>query len=227
MLSKLGNRLFHYRNVLFPIFYLALFIPSKPVFQSNFRAEIIGCIIILGGMLVRSVTIGLVYIVRGGKNRTIYAEDLVTGGIYSLCRNPMYFGNILLLLGFAFFANSILFISVFFPLFILFYLAIIEAEEAFLENKFGETFAEYRKNVNYLLPDLRKTKKAFKGQKFKWKKVIYKEHNGFFIFFSGIFLLMFYKGQINLLPLVFIITGLAFLNGMVKYMKWKHPENET
>ena len=71
------------------------------------------------------------------------------------------------------------------------------------------------------------TKKAFEGQKFKWKKVIYKEHNGFFIFFSGIFLLMFYKGQINLLPLVFIITGLAFLNGMVKYMKWKHPENET
>lgn len=225
MLSKLGNRLFHYRNILFPVFYLALFIPSKPVFQSNFQAEIIGCIIILAGMSVRSVTIGLVYIVRGGKNRTIYAEDLITRGIYSLCRNPMYFGNILLLLGFAFFANSLFFLLVFFPLLILFYLAIIEAEEVFLEKKFGKTFTEYRKNVNYLLPDLRKIGKAFEGQKFKWKKVIYKEHNGFFIFFLGIFLIMFYKGQISLLPLVFIITGLAFLNGVVKYMKWKHPEN--
>lgn len=221
MLSKLGNRLFHYRNILFPVFYLALFIPSKPIIQRDFQAEIIGCIIILAGMSVRSITIGLVYIVRGGKNRTIYAEDLVTGGIYGLCRNPMYFGNILLLLGFAFFANSLFFLLVFFPLFILFYLAIIKAEEVFLESKFGETFAEYRKNVNYLLPDLRKIGKAFEGQKFKWKKVIYKEHNGFFIFFSGIFLLMFYKDHISLLPLVFIITVLASLNGVVKYMKWK------
>ncbi len=224
MLSKLGNRLFHYRNILFPLFYLALFIPSKPILHGDFQAEIIGCIIILAGMSVRSVTIGLLYIVRGGKNRTIYAEDLVTGGIYSLCRNPMYFGNILLLLGFAFFANSLLFILAFLPLFILFYLAIIEAEEVFLEQKFGEIFSEYKKNANYLFPDIRKIRKAFEGQRFNWKKVIYKEHNGFFLFFLGIFLLMCYKGQISLSLLVFIVAGLAFLNGIVKYMKWKHPE---
>ena len=115
MLSKLGTRLFHYRNIPFPIFYLTLFIPAKPILQDNLQAEVIGSIIILAGISVRSITIGLVYIARGGKNRTIYAEDLVTGGIYSLCRNPMYFGNILLLFGFAFYANSLLFILIFFP----------------------------------------------------------------------------------------------------------------
>jgi len=95
-----------------------------------------------------------------------------------LCRNPMYFGNILLLLGFAFFANSLLFILAFLPLFILFYLAIIEAEEVFLEQKFGEIFSEYKKNANYLFPDIRKIRKAFEGQSLTGRKLYIKSTTG-------------------------------------------------
>ena len=33
--TKFGNWLFHYRNILFPVFYAALFIPSTAIFQDK------------------------------------------------------------------------------------------------------------------------------------------------------------------------------------------------
>ena len=96
---KLGNLLFHNRNWLFPLFYLVLFIPSPEVFNDPVTAMLIGFGIALIGQLIRIITIGLVYIVRGGRNRRVYADDLVTTGIFSHCRNPLYVGNILILVG--------------------------------------------------------------------------------------------------------------------------------
>jgi hypothetical protein len=34
---------------------------------------------------VRGATIGFEYIIRGGRNKRVYAEDLVTNGLYRLC----------------------------------------------------------------------------------------------------------------------------------------------
>lgn len=213
MLTKLGNWVFHYRNYLFPIFYAALFIPSGALFENKLMASQIGLGIILTGAFIRSITIGLVYIIRGGKNRQIYAETLVTGGIYTVCRNPMYLGNILLLLGFGIFANSVIFMSVFFPLFCLFYLAIIKAEENFLMGKFGEQYIAFKKSTNTLIPNIFNIGKAFKGHQFELKKVIRKEYNSLFIYYSGIMLLLLYKQSIG--PVRFAIC-LGF--GMVIYL---------
>lgn len=124
---KLGNFLFHCRNFLFPIFYAALFIPSEQILPQN-AAILYGLLFIFLGIVIRCITIGLVYIVRGGRNRSIYANELVVDGIYEVCRNPMYLGNLLLLLGFGILSNSFLFMVLFFPLFCLFYYAIIKAE---------------------------------------------------------------------------------------------------
>lgn len=219
MFVKFGNWLFHYRNFLFPVFYLALFIPSAPLFSDQEWAEISGAVIILSGMLVRAITIGLVYIVRGGKNRTIFAEKLVTEGIYSICRNPMYLGNILLLLGFGLFANSQWFMFLFFPLFVLFYIAIIKAEEAFLLQKFGEEFNTYRQQVHALIPRFGKIGTAFKGHSFKWKKVVSKEHNSLYVYFAGIVLLLLFKQRIALPLFTIIFSLITLLYLVVKWMK--------
>ena len=139
MLVKLGNWLFKYRNILFPLFYAALFIPSPIIFQSERWALEIGLLFIGTGILIRCITIGLVYIIRGGSKRQIHAETLVTDGIYKVCRNPMYLGNILLLLGFGLFSNSLLFTLIFMPLFVFFYVAIIWAEEGLFVKKIWAT----------------------------------------------------------------------------------------
>ena len=115
-----------------------LFVPSPEVFDNPVMAMIIGFSVTLIGQLIRVVTIGLVYIMRGGRNRRVYAEDLVTTGIFAHCRNPLYVGNILVLAGLGIASNSLIFMAVFLPIFLFFYQAIVMAEEDFLAGKFGE-----------------------------------------------------------------------------------------
>lgn len=222
MLSKFGNRLFHYRNFLFPVFYLALFIPSAPVFDRIVISEIIGLILILAGIAIRSITIGFVYIVRGGKNREIFADNLVTDGIYSICRNPMYLGNILLIVGFGIFANSLLFTLIFSPLFIIFYHTIILAEEAYLTSRFGNVYIEYKEDVNSIFPDLRKIGKASSGYKFNWKKVLNKEHFSFHVYICGILLVLLYKEQLVLVTFAILFVIANIFAVIIKWMKVRH-----
>src|SRR5207249_12174744 len=107
---KLGNFLFRNRNGIFPLFYLILFIPSWEVFTHPVTAMIIGFSVTLVGQLVRVITFGLVYIIRCGKDRSVYAEDLVTTGIFAHCRNRYYVGQILILVGLRIASNYLMFI---------------------------------------------------------------------------------------------------------------------
>ncbi len=182
---KLGNLLFHNRNWLFPIFYLILFIPSPEVFNDPVTAMIIGFAITVIGQLIRIITIGLVYIIRGGKNRTVYADTLVTTGIFSHCRNPLYVGNILILAGLGIASNSIIFMAVATPLFLFFYQAIVRAEENFLQNKFGEDFTSYCRRVNRWIPNLSGIGKTMESMKFKWTRVFIREYTATYIWMSG------------------------------------------
>src|SRR6478609_3933179 len=122
---KLGNFLFRNRNGIFPLFYLMLFVPSWEVFTNPVTAMIIGFSVTIIGQLIRIITIGLVYIIRGGKDRRVYAEDLVTTGIFSHCRNPLYVGNILILVGLGILSNSFLYVVVVMPVFMLIYQSIV------------------------------------------------------------------------------------------------------
>lgn len=216
-----GNWIFRYRNIIFPIFYLTLFIPS-PGLCSDKCSIIAGSLIIASGILVRSVTIGLEYIVRGGYKGKIYAENLVTGGIYSLCRNPMYLGNILLIAGFGIFANSMLFVLLFLPAFLVTYLAIIKAEESFLVNKFGEEYSRYRNSVNSLFPDFRKMNNAFKGFRFNWNRILIKEYNSLYVYFCGIGLILLYKEMISFSVFLSAWIVLTFLYLTIKFVKKRY-----
>jgi len=219
MLVKLGNIFFHYRNYFFPILYAALFIPSTPLFADLNVGLISGAILILSGMLVRCITVGLVYIIRGGVNRQIHAQSLVTGGIYQICRNPMYLGNILLLIGFGLFSNSTLYMSVFIPLMLFIYLGIIKAEEAFLKGKFGDEFVAFKNSTNSIIPKLGKINQAFKNQSFRFQKVIANEHNGIFMYCAGMILLLQYHKTWDWEQTIVIFSILLIGFLIAKWMK--------
>ena len=197
---QIGNFFFKYRNLLFILLYLALFIPSPPIFSTEvFGAEYyiwpiaIGLIVTVTGQLIRGATIGLAYIIRGGKDGKVYAEDLVTTGIFNHCRNPLYVGNILMLVGVGILSNSLLYLLVFIPFFLFVYQAIVLAEENFLRGKFGEKFNDYCKRVNRWVPDIRGIGKTFKGMHFKWKRWILKEYNTQYVWLTGITLILLFK----------------------------------
>lgn len=197
---KIGNFFFKYRNWLFIILYLLLFLPSPPLFSEQIFGTgfywwpiITGLIITIAGQAIRGATIGLAYIIRGGKEGKVYAEELVTSGIFNHCRNPLYVGNILMLLGMGVLSNSLLYVAVVMPLFVIIYQAIVLAEENFLRNKFGNSFDRYCSRVNRWIPSLKGISSTFNSMHFKWKRWILKEYNTQYIWLTGIVLILLLK----------------------------------
>jgi protein-S-isoprenylcysteine O-methyltransferase Ste14 len=228
MMVKLGNLIFHNRNGIFPLFYLVLFIPSPEIFANPVTAMLIGFAITITGQLVRVVTIGLVYIIRGGKDRRVYAEELVTTGIFSHCRNPLYVGNILILVGLGIASNSIIFNCFATPLFLFFWQAIVLAEENYLRNKFGGQYDDYCSRVNRWLPQLSGIGKTMNSMKFKWKRVILREYTATYIWMTGAVLIAmkyfyFHKNaqefKKNLPVFISLLVLLLFTYLFTRYLK--------
>lgn len=193
----IGNFFFKYRNIIFILFYGALFLPSPVLFSKDCCGEHfywwpigIGLFITVLGQLIRGATIGLAYIVRGGKEGKPYAEGLVTEGIFKHCRNPLYVGNILMLLGVGILANSLFYVAIMIPIFLFIYQAIVLAEENFLRGKFGAGFDAYCKDVNRWWPSLSSLGSTLSSMEFNWKRWILKEHTTQYIWLAGIFLLL-------------------------------------
>jgi len=193
----IGNFFFKYRNILFIFLYLALFLPSPDLFtEAKLGANyyiwpiIIGLTITIIGQAIRGLTIGLAYIVRGGRDKKVYAENLVTEGIFNHCRNPLYLGNILMLLGVGILSNSIIFLGIFIPLFLFIYQAIVLAEENFLREKFGQQFDAYCSRVDRWWINFAGIGNTFGSMKFNVRRWILKEYNTQFIWLTGIVLLL-------------------------------------
>ncbi|MEO0159725.1 MAG: isoprenylcysteine carboxylmethyltransferase family protein [candidate division WOR-3 bacterium] len=74
-------------------------------------------------------------------------KKLVNFGIFGICRNPIYLGDLLLIVGFSIYFQTL--IGIIFA--ILFFLVmdkfVIPKEEEILEKTFGESYVEYKKCV--------------------------------------------------------------------------------
>lgn len=187
---RLGNFLFRHRNALFPAAFLLLFWKGRPVFASDLGAAALGLAVAGLGQLLRAVTIGLAYIIRGGRHRRVYAEDLVTDGLFAHCRNPLYDGNLLILLGLGLAANSLVFLAVGLPFFLLAYRAIVAAEEHFLRQKFGAAYDDYCRHVPRFLPRLHGLRETLRSMEFNWSRLIVKEYGSTFAWMAGLLLVV-------------------------------------
>ena len=185
--------------------------------------------------MIRALTIGLRYIVRGGKNKKVYAEDLVTEGIFRHCRNPLYVGNILMLLGVGMLSNSLIFLTVMVPIFCFIYQAIVLAEENYLHKKFGIQFEEYMKNVNRWVPELRGFGQTLGSMTFNWKRYVVNEYNTVYLLLLSIFIVILtYHPPLDDLSLneklqslaiiFFILSGIYLVVRYLKKSKRLQPE---
>jgi protein-S-isoprenylcysteine O-methyltransferase Ste14 len=191
-----GNWLFRTRNYLFPVAIALALLPGPTLFESPMRAVAAGFCVAALGQAIRACTIGLRYIIRGGRNQRVYAEDLVTDGVFSHTRNPMYVGNLLILAGIAIASNSWLCVVLSLALFTFVYVAIVAAEEQYLVDKFGPAYTAYCADVPRWLPRLRGLGATLSGAEFHWKRVIVKEYGTPFGWVSAIALI----GLVRLWP---------------------------
>ena len=114
---------------------------------------LIGFAIALSGELIRIWSVGF----AGSETRTttgVGGTYLVTQGPYSIVRNPLYVGNILIYNGIGIMSFALFpYLQIFGLLFFTFqYYCIILAEEDFLSNKFKDIFTQYTKSVNRFIP---------------------------------------------------------------------------
>jgi len=89
------------------------------------------------------------YMIKAGTNVDVRkpTKAIVTESVYSYSRNPMYLSMVILLIAFTFLANA-LWIAISIPFFmIIMQKGVIEREEAYLENKFGEEYIRYKNRV--------------------------------------------------------------------------------
>jgi protein-S-isoprenylcysteine O-methyltransferase Ste14 len=75
------------------------------------------------------------------------ATEIVTSGAFQFSRNPIYLGMVLFCLGAAFLFDSLWFLALCAPLAIVLKQGVIEPEENYLEQKFGERYLRYKANV--------------------------------------------------------------------------------
>jgi protein-S-isoprenylcysteine O-methyltransferase Ste14 len=82
-------------------------------------------------------------------------EVITTGGPYAYVRNPLYFGSLLLAIGYGLVSGlGVWGVAGTLALFLLFHLAAIFYEESFLTAKFGAPYLDYVRRVPRLLPSL-------------------------------------------------------------------------
>jgi len=134
------------------IFLVAIFLQSKwPINKSFFNSVI--CKITGAALILIAIVFFLFRSLRQfflSKNTVITvlpAQSLQTTGIYSLTRNPMYLGLILIYLGITCFVGN-WWNLVLFPLLLLIVQEyIIKREEKYLERRFGQSYLAYKKKV--------------------------------------------------------------------------------
>lgn len=174
-LVTIGNFLFKWRNKLVPLAIIILFLMAHPLVTGPF-IKTLALSLAIGGLALRGIVIGYAYIKRGGVNKKVYAADLVTDGMFGVCRNPLYVGNVLIYTGLFLFHGHPLVIVLGVPMFLFFYVSLVAAEEAYLANKFGEGYQEYCRDVPRWSLKLSRFEESTKGMTFNVWRVITKDY---------------------------------------------------
>ena len=189
-----GQWLFRYRGVL-PVLLLIPglwafsqfeFLGGSPAWQDAWDWM---CLVIsVSGLIVRATTVG--FVCNGTSGRNMHeqrASELNTTGWYSICRNPLYLGNFLIMLGIIMVPASLTFVTVCACSFWIYYERIIAAEESFLYGKFGEPYAEWAHTTPVFFPRLRGWKSPAKA--LSWRMVLRREYTSVLLIGIAFFVL--------------------------------------
>lgn len=181
-MAGIGDFFFRWRNVAFPLILLALFLLVRP---SNTLAgspllepyrDAAAVLLVVMGLALRAAVIGLAYIKRGGRGGKVYAVDLVTSGLFGVCRNPLYVGNLVIVAGVLVMHGDPRVIVGGFALMAFIYQCIVYAEERFLEAKFGGAYLAYCEDVPRWSFRLSRLAGALEGMRFDLKKALYVDY---------------------------------------------------
>lgn len=145
--ARIGAVLFRYRGVLpVPFLLIPLLVPG----DQTRTGWIIATIIILIGEAFRLAGVSAAGTVTRRRSRNV--QRLVTYGIFSWMRNPLYVGNLLIWVGFVVGSGVLWFLPVALVLFAIEYTLIVRYEEGVLESIFGQEYVAYKQRTPRWFP---------------------------------------------------------------------------
>lgn len=131
-----------------PILFVAIF--TFPIDLIPLPYNLVGLLLMpLGLLLIAWANYTLLHIGKIGlrdREPMQRPSTLVTAGPYRFTRNPIYFGNILMLLGLVIVWSSLLVFAGMVLVYVIF-IKFIKREEIILEEEFGEGYLEFKNRV--------------------------------------------------------------------------------
>lgn len=145
--AQIGAVLFRHRGWL-PLLFLGIPL-VMPGTTSPFRWEV-GLTLIVMGEAVRLAGVAAAGTVTRRRSRNV--QRLVTYGIFSWSRNPLYNGNFLIWMGFVTLSGALWFLPIAVLLFAAEYELIVRYEEGVLESIFGREYLDYKNETPRWIP---------------------------------------------------------------------------
>jgi len=191
---SLGKGMFKYRSFMpLPLIFILflVFRPGRMGPPWDCLISLFGLLISLVGQAIRVHSVGFSNRGASGRENFFKAEKLNTTGLYSLVRNPLYWGNVIIFLGLLLaFANPWA-AALMLAFLLLEYHFIIRAEEDYLGRIHGDAFNAYCGQVRRIWP-------GFHGYKlppgpFDLQRVILKENDSLFNIIICFLIIISYK----------------------------------
>ena len=145
--ARIGSILFRHRGWL-PVPFLL--VPLLARGTPDAMNWLLGLLLIALGEMIRLAGVAAAGTVTRRRSRTV--QRLVTYGIFSWMRNPLYVGNFLIWMGFIVISDVLWFIPFAIALFAIEYTLIVRYEEGVLESIFGAEYLAYKNRTSRWFP---------------------------------------------------------------------------
>ena len=144
-MSQLTERLIKYRSFIGFLCLIAILWLATPTSWSIFA----GFLLMMAGMFFRAWSSGYI-------NKD---KELATEGPYSLSRNPLYFGSLILGSGIAVASNNTITYLIFIVYYSAFFTFLIAIERKRMRRRFGQQYDAWAKEANLFFPKIKKIEK--------------------------------------------------------------------
>lgn len=225
-----GTFLFQYRSFTpLPVMLavLLVFPPSYP--GASLALALVGLATAAVGEALRVHAVGHAFHGTSGRESYLRADDLNRGGLYSLVRNPLYWGNWLIFGGLLTVYGSWPALLAGIAFLVMQYHFIVRAEEHYLEEKYGEAYRSYCREV----PRFRWRFHGWRPPQnpFSARKVVRKENDSVFNLLMSFLLIHAWRhhrleGRVEA-GTVYLAVGVALLLAYVLVKVWKHRGSES
>jgi protein-S-isoprenylcysteine O-methyltransferase Ste14 len=167
-MSELTEKLIKYRSFIGFLCLIAILWLATPTSWSIFA----GFLLMMAGMFFRAWSSGYI-----NKDR-----ELATHGPYSLTRNPLYFGSLILGSGIAVASNNMITYLIFAVYYSTFFTFLIAIEMKRMRKRFGQQYDAWAREANLFFPKIKKI------SKFDFNIAFYMKNREYRVLFFSLFI---------------------------------------